>query len=734
MKKLFTLIALMMVFMSANAITIVDAEVDFSTVTELPRFGWGGSESAFARISLQDGCLHFSSTEATDPTWDCQWFPIGGVDAEVGVTYTLHYKVKGDHSENISALGFGQTPYGQFPITDQWVEGTFDYECTSADGNILMQAGGYVGTFDIAYLKITHEGKQERPVEWIELLANGNAEQSWESLGLADVAYNDMENNYRVAVWSKEKGRNLDDAGNWNPFPATIVEDPKDPSNHVFLIDGQLADSPESADGADVSAWDNQLWIQSPRAWKTGEQVRISFRYMASQPVVTNTQFHKQTPSDYLHWQAIGDISFTTEWQNFEQVVTIPADANGAWSVAFNLNPNVKDPVQFYIDDVSWCEMKLEHGLFVASANTETGLVEYDFDNAVTFAWDDDVAAMAATVGTVGNKDSWVNELMVSTVLGNDRQFKANTLKTKGAVLASSLQELIDGGGNWVDFEEGASAKIKLPAQGVWTVYLDQDANIMAFVELEGDKPIDPIVVTPNTTEVVVKGQEREYTQDEYNKGLVPEGYEFKLDEAGDTIFGQGWDNQFFIVANRPLKTGEVTVLEFDYYSSVEAKTTTQLHGDPGAYKHYAAIGDVNFTPELQHFSTTFTVPAEGNDMKSIAFNMAEIKEACDYNITNVVWKLEDCTETLIDMTGAKNFYVKEGAGDGPHIFGQGGALKGDADEDGEITVSDITAVAAYILGAEGAKINVANADVDGDGEITVSDITAIAAIILGVN
>lgn len=731
MKKLFTLIALMMVFMSANAITIVDAEVDFSTVTELPRFGWGGSESAFARISLQDGCLHFSSTEATDPTWDCQWFPIGGVDAEVGVTYTLHYKVKGDHSENISALGFGQTPYGQFPITDQWVEGTFDYECTSADGNILMQAGGYVGTFDIAYLRITHEGKQERPVEWIELLTNGNAEQSWESLGLDPKTKASDDNNYKICFWTKEKGTYDDNevkAGvSGDAHPAEIITEPD--GNHAFICRATTADTE-----GDASAWDNQIWIESPRAWKTGEQFRLMFRYKASEPVVTNTQVHKQAPGDYLFWQAIGDVSFTTEWQQFEQVVTVPADANGMWSVAFNLNPNVKTPVDFYIDDISWCEMKLEHGLFAAAANTETGLVEYDFDNAVTFAWDDDVAAMAATVGTVGNKDSWVNELMVSTVLGNDRQFKANTLKTKGAVLASNLQDLIDGGGNWVDYEEGSSAKIKLPAQGVWTIYLDQDANIMAFVELEGDKPLDPIVVTPNTTEIVVKGKERNMTMDEAKAAGLLADPDNPTEEEKALYNGQTYDNQFFIVANRALKTGEVTVLEFDYYASAEAKTTTQIHGEPGAYKHWQAIGDVNFTPELQHFSTTFTVPAEGNDMKSIAFNMAEIKEACDYNITNVIWKLEDNTETLIDMTGAKNFCVKEGAGTAIHVFGEGGGLKGDADEDGEITVSDITAVAAYILGAEGAKINVANADVDDDGEITVSDITAIAAIILGVN
>ena len=59
--------------------------------------------------------------------------------------------------------------------------------------------------------------------------------------------------------------------------------------------------------------------------------------------------------------------------------------------------------------------------------------------------------------------------------------------------------------------------------------------------------------------------------------------------------------------------------------------------------------------------------------MWCIAFNMAEIKEACDYTIKNVIWKLEDNTESLINMTGAENFYVKEGAGTTPYIFGTDG-------------------------------------------------------------
>ena len=84
---------------------------------------------------------------------------------------------------------------------------------------------------------------------------------------------------------------------------------------------------------------------------------------------------------------------------------------------------------------------------------------------------------------------------------------------------------------------------------------------------------------------------------------------------------------------------------------------------------HWNAIGDVNFTTEEQHFSKTFTVPAEGDGMLSLSFDMAVIKEACDYTIKNVVWKLEDNTESLINQTGGENFYIKVGAGTDPYQF-----------------------------------------------------------------
>ena len=639
MKKLFTLFALLVLALGANAKEIVDVEVDFSKMadgSEIKFYGWGASESARARLSIQNGCLHFHSEEATDPSWDCQFFPIGGVDAEVGVVYTLHYKIKGSVAQNVSMLGFGLTPYGQFPITTDWVEGTVDYEAASNEGNLLMQCGDYVGDFDIAYLKITHEGKEERPVEWLEQLENGDAEKPWAD---PNVRFNDQENNFKICAWAKEKGRNMNENDGWDPFPADIEEVD---GSHVFVVHGQVADTE-----GDPSAWDNQFWIQSPKMLKVGSQFKLHFRYKASEAATTNTQFHHQNPSDYVHWQAIGDINFTTEWQEYDGVVTVPDAATDAWSIAFNLNPQNKNAVNFYFDDLSLSLMKLDEGYFVASSNTATG-IEYDFDNATEFTVDDDL--IVATVGTKGKQDTWVNEVMISTVRGNDRAFKSSTLKPTGTV--------VNDPDTWLDYTEGSNAKIKLPAAGVWTISIDTEGKQINFVKLEGEKDSEPLDIKPNTSVVVVHGQERD--------DLADTDTEVREEEGGS---GQPWDNQFFILANRTLEAGEVTVLEFDYQSTIEAKTTTQCHGAPGAYMHWSCIGDVNFTPEMQHFSTTFTVPSEANGMQSIAFNMAEIKAACDYTITNVVWKLEDNTETLINETGVENFIVKEGAGTEPHVY-----------------------------------------------------------------
>ena len=660
MKKLFTLFAFLACFLGAKAEWVEDYKVDYSNYSGFPLYVMGfvpewvdgvmtdmGGNFEYAALDNTEGKYsdvtvktnngtEYYKIEKTDGTWH-QYFIADGIPTELDGAYTVKAMVKASEACSVPVQfqwgwGEGQRVSSTLNIGTEWAEVEMDFSGIGGTACDLIAQPNTAAVIEWKYVIVGHNAKPQKPITWLEQLENGTADKTWEELGLADVKYDDMENNFKVCAWAKQKGTNVNETGGSDPFPATIENID---GNNVFVVHGAVADTE-----GDASGWDNQFWIQSQQPWKEGTQVKISFRYKASKACKTNTQMHHQKPSDYQIWYAIGDVEFTTEWQNFEKIITINSEQANAWSVVFNLNPEVKEAVDFYFDDLSWQIMKLDEGYFVAGANAAEGL-DYDLDNAIEFVEEDGLL-----VATVGEKGAYVSQVMISTIRGNDAAFKGATLKPKGTIVNDRE--------TWLDYEPASLAKLNLPGAGIWKIYLDTYYNSMAFEMLEGT------VINPNPTVVVVKGQERDWLGTDKDGNPIEE-------QVGE---GQPWDNQFFIIANRPLSAGEVTVVEFDYVSTVDAKTTTQCHNGPGEYMHWSCIGDVNFKTEEQHFSYKLTVPSEADGMKSIAFNMAEIKGACDYTIKNIVWKLEDRAESLIDQTGTKNFYVKEGAGTAPHEFG----------------------------------------------------------------
>ena len=694
MKKLFTLVALLAVFMGAKAEWVDDYKIDYSNNTGFPFYvmgyvpewvdgvmtdyganfryatqadldgdgdaKWKDGESSVGTVTTQGG-TEYQKVTGAGPYWH-QYFIADGIPTELDGAYTIKAMVKASEPVSINVnmgwgWGSGQQASASVNIPSEWTEVEWEYSGIAGTScNLVAQPGTFTGTIEWKYVTVSHNAKPVRPTVWQEWLTSdgqpvivdgspiatymGDAETPWAD---PNVKFNDQSQNYLICAWGKEKGINMNDDGGWDPFPATIEEVD---GSHVFVVHGKVADT----DG-DASAWDNQFWIQSPKSWKSGDQVKIHFRYKASKNVTVATQCHKQNPSDYLIWHAIGDVSFTEEWQDFDGVMNIADDMGGTWSIAFQLNQNDKDAIDFYFDDLSWQSMKLDEGYFVAGSNPAEGL-EYDFDNAVQFEFDStlEFPCYVATIGEKGKANTYVNQIMISTVRGNDAAFKGNTLKPVGTITNDP--------DNWMDYTEASLAKLSLPGTGVWKIYLDDEYKSMAFEMLEGSIDVVP-EINPNPTLVVVNAPERDDLTDGED-GTVKE-------EPGGT--GQPWDSQFWIVANRQLSTGEVTILQFKYKSATAAKTTTQCHADPGAYLHWAAIGDVNFTEDWQDFETVFTVPSEANNMKSIAFNMSEIKAANKYEIKDFVWKTEDGKESLINQEGADNFFVKEGAGDTPHVF-----------------------------------------------------------------
>ena len=677
MKKLFTLVALLTCFMGVRAAADWKEvyKIDYANNTGFPFFVMGyvpewfdgvmtdlGANYKYVTLDNEDGLssdvivttqggAQYYRIQVESPEWH-QYFIADGIPTQLDGRYKVKAMVKASEPVNVNVnmgwgWGQGEQMAGVASIGTDWTEVEWEYSGIAGTScNLVAQPGTFTGTIEWKSVYVYEWSKEQRPVTWQEWLTSdgqpvivdgspiatymGDAETPWAD---PNVKFNDQSQNYLICAWGKEKGINMNDDGGWDPFPATIEEVD---GSHVFVVHGKVADT----DG-DASAWDNQFWIQSPKAWKSGDQVKIHFRYKASKNVTVATQCHKQNPSDYLIWHAIGDVSFTEEWQDFDGVMNIADDMGGTWSIAFQLNQNDKDAIDFYFDDLSWQSMKLDEGYFVAGANPAEGL-EYDFDNATQFEYDEEAECYVATIG---EKGEYVNQIMISTVRGNDAAFKGNTLKPVGTITNDP--------DNWMDYTEASLAKLNLPGTGKWKIYLDEGYKSMAFEMLEGTE------IKPNPTLIVVNAPERDDLTDGED-GTVKE-------EPGGT--GQPWDSQFWIVANRTLSTGEATVLQFKYKSSIPARTSTQCHKEPGAYLHWGAIGDVNFTEEWQDFETNFTVPGDANGMQSIAFNMAEIKEACKYEIKDVVWKLEDGTESLINQEGSDNFFVKEGAGDTPHVF-----------------------------------------------------------------
>ena len=666
MKKIFTLIALLTCFMGVKAADWVEVyKIDYSSYNGFPFYVMGyvpewfdgvmtdfGSNYAYVTLDNADGETsdYIVTTQGgtqyyrvpREGAWH-QYFIADGIPTVIDGNYKIKAMVKASEPVNVNVnmgwgWGDGQQAGGSVSIGTEWAEVEWEYSGIAGSScNLVAQPGGFTGTIEWKYVTVYEYQKEQRPVVWQEWLTSdgqpvivdgnpiptymGDAETPWSD---PTVRFDDQEKNYLICAWSKEKGRNLNDDNGWDPFPSDIEEVD---GSHVFVCHGQVADTE-----GDPSAWDNQFWIQSPKAWKSGDQVKIHFRYKASAPVSsTDTQIHYQNPSNYLIWHAIGNIAFTEDWQEYNGIMTIADDMAGGWSIAFNLNSVVKDAVTFYFDDLSWQSMKLDEGYFVAGCNTIEGL-EYNFDDAVQFVYDEDAALWTATIG---EKGAYVNQIMISTVRGNDAAFKSNTLKPAGTITNDPE--------NWLDYAPSSLAKLTLPGSGIWKIYLDDAYKAMAFEMIEGEI-IDIPEIKPNPTHVVINALERDFTEAEQEGGT-----------------GQPWDNQFWIVANRILSVGESTVVQFKYKSAIPAKVTTQIHTNPGEYRHYAAIGDVNFTEEWQDFETTFTIPTpqSAGDLKSIAFNLSEIKDANTYEMKDFVWKTEDGTESLINETGTENFFVK---------------------------------------------------------------------------
>lgn len=102
------------------------------------------------------------------------------------------------------------------------------------------------------------------------------------------------------------------------------------------------------------------------------------------------------------------------------------------------------------------------------------------------------------------------------------------------------------------------------------------------------------------------------------------------------------YDTQFFIYTpNKTWSTGDKYKITFYYKASENIDADTQCHGKPGEYKHWQCLNpNPSFTTQWQKYEANGTIPAEGDGMKAIAFNLNKGKKdhAIDYYFADIHW------------------------------------------------------------------------------------------------
>lgn len=371
--------------------------------------------------------------ENGEPAW-YQYFVADGIPTAPGTTYKVTAKIKASEEVTFNlnmgwGWGDGEQIGRQITATTEWSEQEIEYpEVGGSSCNLVAQPGTSLAKIEWEWIRVTHIDNA-KPVEWINVLINGDAEGDDNS-----------------CFWTKLYGVDL-------------------MNSEIETVDGSRVYAIH-AGAKQADAWDHQFFITVPEeyALQTGSDVKISFRYKASQAAKASTQIHS-TATNYMHWQAIGDINFTTDWQNFSKTLTPSSEMNNGRTIAFNLN-EFEGANDYYFDDIQWCITPTEDGWFVAGDFLDD---PWNYDNAYVMEITEDETF--ATI--VGTEEKPASVVRISTKRGNDNAFNSNCIKC-----AEVVNE------EWLDYTTAGAYKINLPEEGIWSIEVDPEYNQICFTNI----------------------------------------------------------------------------------------------------------------------------------------------------------------------------------------------------------------------------------------------------------
>ena len=127
--------------------------------------------------------------------------------------------------------------------------------------------------------------------------------------------------------------------------PSTIVEGVGVDGSRGIMI--QSTDNPSET-------WNTQFFLRLPQTLPAGTMYHVSFDCRANNNASGATEIHAE-PGDYITWDALGSLSYNTDWQHFESMGTISAEQSPTdkpmRTIAFKL-AETQTATTYYFDNI----------------------------------------------------------------------------------------------------------------------------------------------------------------------------------------------------------------------------------------------------------------------------------------------------------------------------------------------------------------------------------------------
>lgn len=174
-------------------------------------------------------------------------------------------------------------------------------------------------------------------------------------------------------------------------------------------------------------------------------------------------------------------------------------------------------------------------------------------------------------------------------------------------------------------------------------------------------------------------------------------------------------------------ETLEYTILDKDKFSySIYTDFDEIFVFNPDEYEEFTEPTTNVFIFNLEQIEETGSTPSGNFEYWGPHFpNRTNQVEGYEGLEPFFQWRIGIQTHYTVDgVTTSSNIVYLE-------VYPKPVSMLGDVNNDGEVSIADVTTLIDYLLGVEGESFNKFNADVNGDNKITIADVTTLIDMIL---